>query len=103
MLLFSPWIYVFYTDTLCLFPVSIVLLLLTNIYEYSQQLPSEKTFRYMIFCLKCSSVGIVIGIAYFIKPTSIIFVVALFLTLLLLEIKKDIQSAFFAFQLFFYF
>ncbi|MDR0690861.1 MAG: glycosyltransferase family 39 protein [Streptococcaceae bacterium] len=80
-ILFSPWGYVVYTDTLSLPLIAVVLQILTNLFI-------NKRWLY----LKSVGAGILTGLTYLMKPSAILFMFSLFLVILLSNWNKSKQK-----------
>jgi integral membrane protein (TIGR03766 family) len=76
-ILFSPWSYVVYTDTLSLPLIAAVLQILTNLLVNKR-----------LIYLKSVGVGILTGLTYLMKPSAILFMFSLFFVILLSSWNK---------------
>lgn len=77
LFMLSPWIMVPYTDQISLFLTVIVLYLYSN-------LKSISGFNYFLVII---TIGILIGLSFLIKPSSIVYIIAWFIIAMLKQIK----------------
>ncbi|MDR1012894.1 MAG: glycosyltransferase family 39 protein [Lactobacillales bacterium] len=85
-ILFSPWGYVVYTDTLSLPLIAFILWILTSLFDdFRKDYFAKKKWIY----LKSALTGIFTGLAYLMKPSAILFMFSLFLVILLSNWKEN--------------